>query len=108
MKKDLLDLEYLCASLHQLPPGERLRQIRETVGGSQKVLADACGVPQSTISRMEKGADALLSTWIRVLSGLGGDVRFFVTDEEQVADVQADAFWRKCRRDEGLSTKWRR
>ncbi|HLB53272.1 MAG TPA: helix-turn-helix domain-containing protein [Chlamydiales bacterium] len=51
--------------------GSLIKMIRVQLGMSQKVLAKRAGVPQSTISRIEKGAkDSNLSTLNKILEAL--------------------------------------
>jgi transcriptional regulator with XRE-family HTH domain len=54
-----------------LPPGTLIRMIRTQIGMSQEVLSKRAGVPQSTISRIERGSkDANLSTLYKILQAL--------------------------------------
>jgi transcriptional regulator with XRE-family HTH domain len=55
------------------PPGEQLGALRRSRRVSQRHLAEVSGVDQATISRLEAGADALLSTWLKLFSALGFD-----------------------------------
>jgi transcriptional regulator with XRE-family HTH domain len=55
--------------------GALIRMIRIQLGMSQKVLAKQACIPQSTISRIEKGAkDANLSTLNKILEALSCDL----------------------------------
>jgi len=56
--------------LAQLPLQE-LRRAREY---SQQTLADAMGVPQSAISKIERRTDAYVSTLRKYLRALGGEL----------------------------------
>lgn len=56
--------------LAQLPLQE-LRRAREY---SQQTLADAIGVPQSAISKIERRTDAYVSTLRKYLHALGGEL----------------------------------
>lgn len=75
-----MDIEQACVAAHDLPsswtqsaPGEQLRALRESRGISQRHLAEESGVDQSDIGRIERGADARLSTWKRLFGALGFD-----------------------------------
>lgn len=57
----------------RLAPGEQLREVRAYTGVSQRQLADLSGVPQPVISRLEKGGQARLSTWIVLFGSFGFD-----------------------------------
>lgn len=96
------DLESVCYAYRFKPPGVQLRRMREAVGCSQRQLAESCGLPQSTISRLESGADAPISTWIRVMEALGGSVYLKLNDEDTIADQEADAAVRKEKQRAGL------
>ena len=48
--------------------GERLRMIRKHLGINQQQLADATGLTQPAISRLEKGEEVYASTLLAVLS----------------------------------------
>ena len=55
--------------------GALIKSIRVQMGMSQKVLAGRAGVPQSTISRIEKEkSDANLSTFIKILGAISCDL----------------------------------
>lgn len=55
--------------------GALIKSIRLQLGISQKALSKLAGVPQSTISRIEKGArDANLSTLNKILGALSCDL----------------------------------
>ena len=55
--------------------GALIKSIRVQMGMSQKVLAGRAGVPQSTISRIEKEkSDANLSTLIKILGAISCDL----------------------------------
>jgi transcriptional regulator with XRE-family HTH domain len=57
----------------EAPPGEQLGALRRSRRVSQRHLAEVSGVDQADISRMEAGADARLSTWLKLFSALGFD-----------------------------------
>jgi transcriptional regulator with XRE-family HTH domain len=53
------------------PPGEQLGALRRSRRVSQRHLSEVSGVDQADISRMERGADARLGTWLRLFAALG-------------------------------------
>lgn len=58
---------------------------------SQRVLADFAGVNQSVVSRVERGDDALLSTWQKLFDGLGERVEFVSTRScDEIEDILKD------------------
>ena len=64
---------------------ERLRRERRI---SQRQLADEAGVDPSVVSRAEHGADAALSTWIKLYRGLGYLLVFDVQElAEEIPDL---------------------
>ncbi|MFI5348194.1 MAG: helix-turn-helix domain-containing protein [Elusimicrobiota bacterium] len=79
-----MDLEETLGEVHEAlggvpkiwqeaPPGRQLRALRRARRVSQRHLADASGVDQADISRIERGADARLSTWKTLFLTLGYD-----------------------------------
>ena len=55
--------------------GDLIRTIRTQLGMSQKVLANRAGVPQSTVSRIERGqSDMSVSTLHKILKALSCDL----------------------------------
>lgn len=73
---------------------------------SQRQLADVCRVPASLVCRVERGADARLSTWLNLFEGLGYELRFELqeTAEDMAGWLADEAEKRRRRRDEGLCT----
>lgn len=55
--------------------GRRLKQLRERAGVSQVHLADRLGMHQSSLSRIERQADILISTLREYVEGLGATLR---------------------------------
>lgn len=51
--------------------GQRIKQQRISLELTQADLAEKCGLSPSTVTRIEKGVDTLMSNYIRILSGLG-------------------------------------
>ena len=58
-------------------------QARTERGMSQRQLAEASGVPQSTIAEIERGRrEPSIPVLLRILRGAGKDVRFVLSDLE--------------------------
>jgi hypothetical protein len=82
--------EYLHALVSRLPPPKTaedvvanqvtvgLRQLRSASGLSQLAIAAAMGVGQGDVSRLERRADARLSTLDRYVRALGGSLEIVV------------------------------
>ncbi len=71
--------------------GKLLRKRRRELRISQRVLADFAGVNQSVVCRVERGDDALMSTWQKLFDGLGERVEFISTRScEEGADILKD------------------
>lgn len=85
---DELDIapEFLFARAHQLEPPQggdevtvnqltvTMRELRTFAGRSQVEVAEAMGVAQAEVSRLEARADTKLSTIERYVKALGGEV----------------------------------
>ena len=85
---DELDIapEFLYARAHQLKPPQTgddvaanqlavtMRELRALAGRSQVEVAEAMGVAQAEVSRLEARADTKLSTIERYVKALGGEV----------------------------------
>ena len=73
-----MDLDRVFRAAGRLPlnwidakPGEKLRALRQDRRVSQAQLAQEAGLAQSVVCRLEKGADARLSTWKALFEALG-------------------------------------
>jgi transcriptional regulator with XRE-family HTH domain len=77
-----------------------LRQLRLGRGVSMLQLADAAGVEASVAQRAENGADARLSTWVKLFEGLGYRLRAqpWETCEEAAGLLEEEADRRRERR----------
>lgn len=86
-------------TLHEL-----LRKTRLERGISQRQLADVCHVPASLVCRVERGADARLSTWLNLFEGCGYFLEFELqeTAEDMGGWLADEAERRRERRLEGL------
>ncbi len=85
-------------------PGEQLRALRQARGVSQRHAADAAGVNQSVVSRLEAGGDARWSIWRRLFAGLGYDaVLTPLSNSEDVEGLlETEALARQDRMEAGL------
>ena len=54
-----------------------LSEIRKLAGKSQRQVADALGIKQPSLSKLEKQADMQISTLRRIVSALGGELEVF-------------------------------
>jgi transcriptional regulator with XRE-family HTH domain len=74
--KEILEIGNKCIStMRGQTIGQLVRAIRNQLGMTQKVLAQRSGVPQSTISRIEKSHwDVNISTLKKVLSAISCDL----------------------------------
>ncbi|MCE7982036.1 MAG: helix-turn-helix domain-containing protein [Caldilinea sp. CFX5] len=55
-----------------------LQELRKAAGLTQAEVSQELGVPQSNVSRLEKGADMLLSTLRQYVEALGGKLNLTV------------------------------
>ena len=60
------------------PRGVVLRELRAQLGLSQVELAECLGVQQSAVSKIERREDMSVSTLIRVIESMGGELEFWV------------------------------
>jgi transcriptional regulator with XRE-family HTH domain len=51
-----------------------LSEIRELAGKSQRQVADASGIKQPSLSKLEKQSDMQISTLRRIVNALGGEL----------------------------------
>jgi len=51
-----------------------LKEIRECAGKSQRQVADALGIKQPGLSKLEKQSDMQISTLRRIVNALGGEL----------------------------------
>ena len=93
-----MNLDDLCAYYQCEPFHLRVAGIRQKLEISQKQLADYVCVPQSLISRLEAGADARLSTWVKVLGGLS--LRLTIVADGP-GDEELDDHWVERKRRKG-------
>ena len=55
-----------------------LRDLREKLGITQSDMAEACGISQPEISRMEMRKNHRVSTVLRFVEALGGELKVIV------------------------------
>ena len=51
-----------------------LRELRQVVGKSQRQLAEALGIKQPSLSKLEKQSDMQISTLRKIVKALGGEL----------------------------------
>jgi transcriptional regulator with XRE-family HTH domain len=76
--------------------GRRLSLLRKQQRRTQAVLADEAGLGVATIIRMEKGEDAQLGSWIKVLAALGLNPALDTLLPEEILSPMAEV--KKARR----------
>jgi transcriptional regulator with XRE-family HTH domain len=54
-----------------------LGEIRKLAGKSQREVAEALGIKQPSLSKLEKQSDMQVSTLRRIVSALGGELEVF-------------------------------
>jgi transcriptional regulator with XRE-family HTH domain len=54
-----------------------LSEIRKLAGKSRREVADALGIKQPSLSKLEKQSDMQISTLRRIVSALGGELEVF-------------------------------
>lgn len=71
--------------------GQALRYLRQARSLTQARLAEALGVGQGEVSRIEHQADLLLSTFIRYVDGMGGEFSLLVRfPDQEVIEFDGD------------------
>lgn len=76
-KKDMKDPEFALAvqaEMNKLAGAISIKQERENYGWTQKELAERAGIPQSTIARVEKGANTSMDTISKIANAFGKSV----------------------------------
>ena len=73
-----------------------LSEIRELTGKSQKQVADAIGIKQPSLSKLEKQSDMQISTLRRIVKALGGELEVLAIFPRGV--VKIDQFAKASRR----------
>ncbi|MDB2613611.1 helix-turn-helix domain-containing protein [Chlamydiales bacterium] len=100
MKKPLISEKFLIQEVTEyagktrqvargLPIGSLIKSIRVLLGMSQKILAKRSGVPQSTISRIERGErDLNVSTLQKILSGMFCDLLIIPVLQDSIDTIR--------------------
>lgn len=76
------------------PPAMMFQHQRCRLEFSQAELAHKAGLTQSQVSRIESGADCLLSTWTRAYAAMGFELSLLPSSEARIEEL-------KVRADEG-------
>ena len=88
-------------------PGEQLRALRRSLGVSQRHLAEVSGVDQAVVCRLERGTDALWTTWQRLFVALGYGAVLMPVSAEDAEDFLQDGIQRrKDRMEAGRMARW--
>lgn len=93
-------------SWREATPGAQLAAVRRHLRVSGRHLAEVSGVDQSTISRLERGADARLETWRKLFSALGCEV--ILLPLSQCEDTQDFLQHQETERQERIAVNWGR
>lgn len=72
----------------QWPPAMMFQHMRCRLRFSQAELARKAGLTQSQVSRIESGADCLLSTWARAYAALGFELKLLPTSSESLESLE--------------------
>lgn len=72
--------------------GEFLKKSREAANVTQAELAEACGIMQSALSRVEGQSDLKFSTLIQFLDGIGADLNVSATVRGMTINLFSDIF----------------
>lgn len=73
-----------------------LSEIRQLTGKSQQEVADAIGIKQPSLSKLEKQSDMQISTLSRIVNALGGELEVLARFPKGV--VKIDQFGNAVRR----------
>lgn len=71
----------------QWPPAMLFQHLRCRLRFSQAELALKAGLTQSQVSRVESGADCLLSTWARAYAALGFELKLLPSSHESIEEL---------------------
>lgn len=75
----------------QWPPAMMFQHLRCRLRFSQAELARKAGLTQSQVSRIESGADCLLSTWTRAYAALGFELKLMPSSNEAIEELERRA-----------------
>jgi transcriptional regulator with XRE-family HTH domain len=88
-------------------PGDRIRELRQALKISQRLLSANARVDQADISRLEHGAEVRWSTLRRLFAALGYRVVLEEFDEEETDNYYQDMNAQRERRMEaGRERRW--
>lgn len=79
------------AELRSWPPERMFQYLRCRFRFTQLELARKAGLTQSQVSRVESGADCLLSTWVRAYAAMGFELRLLPASEMGVEELERNA-----------------
>ena len=65
-----------------------LSEIRDLTGKSQRQVADALGIKQPSLSKLEKQSDMQISTLRRIVNALGGKLEVSATFPEGTVKIE--------------------
>lgn len=77
--------------LREWPPERMFQYLRCRFSFTQLELAKKAGLTQSQVSRMESGADCLLSTWTRVYAAMGFELKLLPAGKASVEELERHA-----------------
>lgn len=77
--------------LRSWPPERMFQYLRCRLRFTQLELAQKAGLTQSQVSRVESGADCLLSTWTRAYAAMGFELRLLPTSGMGVEELEKRA-----------------
>lgn len=79
------------AELRSWPPERMFQYLRCRFRFTQLELARKAGLAQSQVSRVESGADCLLSTWVRAYAAMGFELRLLPATGMGIEELERSA-----------------
>jgi DNA-binding XRE family transcriptional regulator len=79
------------AELRNWPPERMFQYLRCRLRFTQLELAQKAGLTQSQVSRVESGADCLLSTWARAYAAMGFELKLLPASGMGVEELERKA-----------------
>jgi transcriptional regulator with XRE-family HTH domain len=77
--------------LKEWPPERVFQYVRCRLRFTQSELAQKAGLTQSQVSRVESGADCLLSTWTRAYAAMGFELHLLPSSNASVEELEERA-----------------